>query len=362
MWYHRKWALSKPEPHGMVRFTLSVLADHCDENHECWVGLDRLAFELGLIDKGTASRHCAKLAEMGIIEIFERWREDGTQSSNLYRLNVTDRELQPFIEDPKFDPYKKERPARLERRRKVREKQETARAMRLAVEGVGEPLGDTPGEGYAEGPQDPIDPGNIAGVTPASMQGSPLQDCAGHPGDVAGVSPAVLPAHEQSLETSVERSVDETGESSAATAPPNLRVAGGERTGGLPAGHGAKAAPCERDMHQESIDASTPPLRLVTDDYAPTLVAFDEQPPGLAAQWDAGRRAAAAAAAAENQKRSDGDERPDRVHLRALETIGDHEYVKLTRDARDMCPGGSLRTVYRKAYELGIERGLIKAA
>lgn len=131
---------------------------------------------------------------------------------------------------------------------------------------------------------------------------------------------------------------------------------------GLPAGHGAKAAPRGREANQSPIGGSTPPLQLVTDAYQPTLFAFEDQPPGLAAQWEAGRRAAAAAGASVEEKRSDEDERPDRVHLAALETIEDHEYVKLTREARETCPRESLAAVYKKAYELGIERGLIKAA
>lgn len=242
MWYHRKWALAKVEPRGMVRFTLSVIADHCNEEHECWIGLDRLASELGLTDTGTASRHCAKLAEMDIIEISERWRDDGTRSSNLYRLNVTDREIEPFM-DPAFDPYKKVRPARLERRKKVREKQETARAIRAAMEDEG------------------LDPRNIAGVPPADLQGSPPQDCQGHPGSFAGVTPAKLRGHEQSLDSSADRPVDEPGDASAATMPPGKQIAGGERASGLPAGHGAKTAPRERDMHQNAADDDTPSLR-----------------------------------------------------------------------------------------------------
>jgi hypothetical protein len=242
MWYHRKWALAKVEPRGMVRFTLSVIADHCNEEHECWIGLDRLASELGLTDTGTASRHCAKLAEMDIIEISERWRDDGTRSSNLYRLNVTDREIEPFM-DPAFDPYKKVRPARLERRKKVREKQETARAIRAAMEDEG------------------LDPRNIAGVPPADLQGSPPQDCQGHPGSFAGVTPAKLRGHEQSLDSSADRPVDEPGDASAATMPPGKQIAGGERASGLPAGHGAKTAPRERTA-SDQVDESAPPPQL----------------------------------------------------------------------------------------------------
>ena len=61
------------------------LKDHADSEGKCWPGIRTIAAELGL-SRSTVKRALNDLCKAGIISKEYRWRENGSLSSNLYRL------------------------------------------------------------------------------------------------------------------------------------------------------------------------------------------------------------------------------------------------------------------------------------
>jgi len=61
------------------------LKDHADSEGKCWPGIKTVATELGL-SRSTVKRALDDLCREGLIAKEKRWRENGSCSSNLYRL------------------------------------------------------------------------------------------------------------------------------------------------------------------------------------------------------------------------------------------------------------------------------------
>ena len=61
------------------------LKDHADSEGKCWPGIRTIATELG-ISRSTVKRALNDLCKAEIISKEHRWRENGSLSSNLYRL------------------------------------------------------------------------------------------------------------------------------------------------------------------------------------------------------------------------------------------------------------------------------------
>ena len=82
----RDWALRqglKPIP----GFVLSVLADAANEKNTCWPRIATLAARVGVSTR-TVQRALKLLIEHELIAIEQRYRSDGSCSSNLYRLRL----------------------------------------------------------------------------------------------------------------------------------------------------------------------------------------------------------------------------------------------------------------------------------
>ncbi len=61
------------------------LKDHADSEGKCWPGIRTIASELGL-SQSTVKRALAELYKAELVSKEHRWRENGSLSSNLYRL------------------------------------------------------------------------------------------------------------------------------------------------------------------------------------------------------------------------------------------------------------------------------------
>ncbi len=61
------------------------LKDHADSEGKCWPGIRTIAKELGL-SQSTVKRALDELYKAGLVSKEHRWRENGSLSSNLYRL------------------------------------------------------------------------------------------------------------------------------------------------------------------------------------------------------------------------------------------------------------------------------------
>lgn len=61
------------------------LKDRADSEGRCWPGIRTIAAELGL-SRSTVKRALDELCSAGLISKSPRWRENGSLSSNLYRL------------------------------------------------------------------------------------------------------------------------------------------------------------------------------------------------------------------------------------------------------------------------------------
>src|SRR3990167_3409781 len=72
---------------GVAKFVLVALADHADDKGICWPGARGLAAKCGVTER-TIRANLKQLAEQGLIEAEERKRDDGSQASNRYYLNM----------------------------------------------------------------------------------------------------------------------------------------------------------------------------------------------------------------------------------------------------------------------------------
>ena len=61
------------------------LKDHADNEGKCWPGIRTIAKELGL-SQSTVKRALDELYKAELVFKEHRWRENGSLSSNLYRL------------------------------------------------------------------------------------------------------------------------------------------------------------------------------------------------------------------------------------------------------------------------------------
>lgn len=68
-----------------ARSVYMYLKDHADQNGQCWPGIRTIAAELGL-SRSTVKRALDDLCRAGLIVRESRWRENGSLTSNLYRL------------------------------------------------------------------------------------------------------------------------------------------------------------------------------------------------------------------------------------------------------------------------------------
>lgn len=61
------------------------LKDHADSQGQCWPGIKTIASDLGL-SRSTVKRALDDLCREGLISKRQRWRENGSYTSNLYRI------------------------------------------------------------------------------------------------------------------------------------------------------------------------------------------------------------------------------------------------------------------------------------
>jgi hypothetical protein len=70
-----------------MKFILIALADRADEFGICWPGLKWIHAKTGM-SIGAVQSNIRKLAEAGLLEVTNRKRNDGSLTSNLYRLCI----------------------------------------------------------------------------------------------------------------------------------------------------------------------------------------------------------------------------------------------------------------------------------
>ena len=80
------WAWQQPCT-GTRKLVLLALADHAHDDGRCWPGVQGLAIKCGLGER-TMRAALADLAALGLIQSEARYRDDGSQSSNNYALNM----------------------------------------------------------------------------------------------------------------------------------------------------------------------------------------------------------------------------------------------------------------------------------
>lgn len=68
-----------------AKVVLLYLKDHADSEGKCWPGIRTIAAELGL-SRSTVKRALGELYRAGLVVREERWRGNGSLSSNLYRI------------------------------------------------------------------------------------------------------------------------------------------------------------------------------------------------------------------------------------------------------------------------------------
>ena len=68
-----------------ARAVYMYLKDHADWEGTCWPGINTIAAELGL-SRSTVKRALDDLCRAGFLVKESRWRENGSHSSNLYRI------------------------------------------------------------------------------------------------------------------------------------------------------------------------------------------------------------------------------------------------------------------------------------
>ena len=61
------------------------LKDHADKDGACWPGINTIAAGVSL-SRSTVKRALDDLLKAGLLEKSHRWRENGSLSSNLYRI------------------------------------------------------------------------------------------------------------------------------------------------------------------------------------------------------------------------------------------------------------------------------------
>jgi hypothetical protein len=69
------------------KFVLTVLGDAANEQGVCWPRISTIANKVGVSPR-TVQRAVQRLVERGLITVEQRYRNDGSCSSNLYRLHL----------------------------------------------------------------------------------------------------------------------------------------------------------------------------------------------------------------------------------------------------------------------------------
>ena len=68
-----------------ARAVYMYLKDHADKQGRCWTGIKTIAAELDM-SRSTVKRALDDLCKEGLISKEPRWRENGSYTSNLYRV------------------------------------------------------------------------------------------------------------------------------------------------------------------------------------------------------------------------------------------------------------------------------------
>lgn len=68
-----------------ARAVYMYLKDHADKQGRCWPGIKTIAAELDL-SRSTVKRALDDLCKEGLISKEPRWRENGSYTSNLYKI------------------------------------------------------------------------------------------------------------------------------------------------------------------------------------------------------------------------------------------------------------------------------------
>ena len=82
-----KWAWDQMDIPGPSKFVLVALAENADDDGVCWPGTKYVAERVRQTQR-SVTRHIKSLIAAGKITVQEQRRLDGSQTSNLYRLNM----------------------------------------------------------------------------------------------------------------------------------------------------------------------------------------------------------------------------------------------------------------------------------
>jgi DNA-binding transcriptional ArsR family regulator len=80
------WAWEQ-DPKGTRKLVLLVLADHADDNHDAWPAHSTISARVG-VSRSNVQDHLRELEKAALIKKSPRARSNGSQTSNLYELQV----------------------------------------------------------------------------------------------------------------------------------------------------------------------------------------------------------------------------------------------------------------------------------
>ena len=89
------WKLGRPDVSSCERLVLLALADHANDDGECWPGISAVCCKTGMVRR-CVQRHIHKLQELGLLQAIPRTRKDGSQTSNTYLITLEKGE-QPIL-------------------------------------------------------------------------------------------------------------------------------------------------------------------------------------------------------------------------------------------------------------------------
>ena len=75
----------RSELNHRARAVYMYLKDHADKQGTCWPGIKTISRDLGL-SRSTVKRALDDLCGAGLVVKESRWRENGSLTSNLYRI------------------------------------------------------------------------------------------------------------------------------------------------------------------------------------------------------------------------------------------------------------------------------------
>lgn len=156
------WALDQRTGSPTAKAILMVLADHANEEGECWPSIDRIA-HLAETTRRTVQRHLQDLEDKRLVFRSERKRSNGSRGTDMYRLAVA---IEIGVPEP-------------------------AKDAPIKPEGVGRQI-DTPNGGGVSDSQNRGDTHDQSGVTPMSPP----------------IEPSLEPSKEVSLSARDDRRVD----------------------------------------------------------------------------------------------------------------------------------------------------------